>query len=32
MENPTLIDADALHLWVEEQDKAFLSGDAPADL
>jgi hypothetical protein len=32
MENPTLIDADAFHLWVEEQVKGFLSGDEPANL
>jgi hypothetical protein len=31
MENPNIIDADALRLWVEEQDKKFLSGDEPAE-
>jgi hypothetical protein len=29
MENPTLIDADAIHLWVEEQDKSGRSSKPP---
>jgi hypothetical protein len=31
MENPTLIDEEALRIWVEEQDETHLFGDKPAD-